>query len=52
MYCQATDICYNIFIKSYLVSKFWKKLIPREQPNQNKDMKIANSAVLGPFMRK
>ena len=28
-----------------------KKLIPREQPNQNKEMKIADSVLLSQFMR-
>ena len=39
-------------ISSFILSKnSGNKLIPQEQPNQNKEMKIADSVLLNLFMR-
>ena len=35
-----------IVVLGILQEEFWKKSIPREQPNQNKEMKIADSVLL------
>ena len=37
--------------KCDLLKNSGKKSIPREQPNQNKDIKIADSVLLSLFMR-
>ena len=38
-------------INCIMLKKLLKKSIPREQPNQNKEMKIADSVLLGLFMK-
>ena len=36
---------------SNIYKKIWNRWIPREKPNQNKEMKIADSVLLSLFMR-